>query len=107
MKLCYSNAPSVELGEAQIRAVKALCFKGPTMANVIADEIWPNHKMTSQGAGGAASRVLKSLEQKVDWFAKSAWDGLLTPWRVYHQTYASPSPTPPTDIANALAQKES
>lgn len=32
-------------------------------ANAIAIEIWPDHQMTSQGAGAAASRVLKGLQK--------------------------------------------
>lgn len=33
-------------------------------ANCVAIEIWPNHEMTSQGAGAAASRILKRLSDR-------------------------------------------
>lgn len=36
-------------------------------ASAIAIAIWPNHQMTSQGAGAAASRILKRMDGLVEW----------------------------------------
>lgn len=34
------------------------------VANAIALAIWPDHEMTAQGAGAAASRILKRMEKE-------------------------------------------
>lgn len=33
-------------------------------ASELADVIWPEHEMTAQGAGGAASRILHRLQEE-------------------------------------------
>lgn len=38
--------------------------EGLTVASSFADAIWPGHRMTPQGAGAAASRILKALEKE-------------------------------------------
>ena len=48
---------------AEFRALAALTDK-PKYATEIADAIWPGHSMKPQGAGAAASRILKRLEKK-------------------------------------------
>lgn len=69
MKLKYSETPSVPIAEAKARALAylhshAIGFSAkPVPAAWVARAIWPNHKMKSQGAGAAASRVLKHLER--------------------------------------------
>ena len=50
--------------EAKRRALKALDTKYPTPASHIADKIWPKHEMNPQGAGGAASSILKRMENQ-------------------------------------------
>jgi hypothetical protein len=52
----------VQLVDARARTLACLS-NVPISAATIAAEIWPNHPMTAQGAGGAASRVLKKLEK--------------------------------------------
>lgn len=52
-------------GLAKERAVRFLgSYRAPSAASWVADAIWPSHTMTAQGAGGAASRVLKVLEKE-------------------------------------------
>ena len=51
----------VPIATAEIRALQAL-LKTPLPASYVAAWIWPDHKMKPQGAGAAASRVLKRLE---------------------------------------------
>ena len=58
----------VPIAEAQRRALEYLqgeFARGAryTKASSVAIEIWLDHQMTSQGAGAAASRILKSLER--------------------------------------------
>lgn len=53
----------VAVADAQARALACLT-RDPTPAAAIADRIWPNHGMTAQGAGAAASRILKLLEAR-------------------------------------------
>jgi len=62
----------VDLPTARTRALKYLaeCHRTElAAANCIALVIWPDHQMTSQGAGAAASRVLKTLAKDglVEW----------------------------------------
>lgn len=50
-------------------------------ANCVALAIWPDHRMTSQGAGAAASRILKLLQRDglVEWTARNGdWGYKLT-----------------------------
>lgn len=54
----------VSIHDAEARAIAALAGWGrPLPASSVADAIWPTHRMTPQGAGAAASRVLKRLEK--------------------------------------------
>lgn len=68
-------APGVKTGtpitvqQAEQRALLALSHIDPIPANGVANKIWPDHSMRSQGAGGAASRVLKRLEKQ----GKARW----------------------------------
>ena len=59
-------AQRVDLPTARARALRYLAIQ-PRLslvpANCVAIEIWPDHQMTSQGAGAAASRILKGLEK--------------------------------------------
>ena len=69
MKLKYSNTESVPLDEAKRRAINCLNRAKPTTAAMVANAIWPGHEMNAQGAGGAASRILRKLRKdgKADW----------------------------------------
>ena len=49
----------VSLDVAKRRALAALSFNDPVPASLVAGHIWPDHDLTAQGAGGAASRVLQ------------------------------------------------
>lgn len=48
---------------AKARALAALNTV-PRPAASVADAIWPGHTMHRQGAGGAASRILKRMEDE-------------------------------------------
>ena len=61
MRQEFSDAKRVPLAEAKRRALAHLDVVYPTPAGSLADAIWPDHLMSPQGAGGAASRVLKHL----------------------------------------------
>lgn len=61
VKLKPHDRVSIEV--AEIRAMRALMLT-PVPASYVADHIWPNHRMKPQGAGAAASRVLKRLEKR-------------------------------------------
>ena len=52
----------VTLETAKERALAALESTRPQNASTIAAAIWPDHQMAAQGAGAAASRILKALE---------------------------------------------
>lgn len=52
----------ITLETASRRALAALHESIPAPANAVADSVWPGHDMTAQGAGGAASRILKVLQ---------------------------------------------
>ena len=54
----------VSLLVAKERAIEALDDRHPRNAATIAAAIWPDHEMTAQGAGAAASRILKVLEKE-------------------------------------------
>lgn len=62
MKLNPEQRVSIE--EAERRALSAMSDRLPTVASWIANTIWPGHEMTGQGAGAAASRILKRLEKR-------------------------------------------
>jgi hypothetical protein len=52
--------------KAEIAESRALGFLSarPVYASQVADVIWPDHAMKPQGAGAAASRILKRLERR-------------------------------------------
>ena len=61
MRQEFSNAKRVPVSEAKRRALAHLDGVYPMTAASLADVIWPDHLMSAQGAGGAASRILKHL----------------------------------------------
>jgi hypothetical protein len=61
MKLKQHERVTAEVAES--RAMAFLTSK-PAYATEVADAIWPGHSMKPQGAGAAASRILKRLERK-------------------------------------------
>lgn len=71
MNLTYSETPRVDYATAKKRAVAYLKKQPklhgqriPIPAQCVADVIWPGHAMRSQGAGGAASRILKKMSDE-------------------------------------------
>lgn len=54
----------VDMATAESRAFAALSRVTLNPASHIAGFIWPGHQMKAQGAGAAASRILKVLERK-------------------------------------------
>ena len=75
MKLKPEMRVSYEV--AKERALGVLEKRNPTFANAVAQVIWPTHRMTSQGAGAAASRILKRMEKEglVRWTSNAHWWG--------------------------------
>lgn len=63
MKKLYSKAATVPYEEAKRRALTVLTSE-PRPAATIADVIWPDNKMKAQGAGGAASRILRRMQDE-------------------------------------------
>ena len=63
MKLKHtSQQPQVDYETARLRALRLLRLMSiPMPAAHVADSIWPNHQMRAQGAGGAATRILKRM----------------------------------------------
>lgn len=60
MKLKPEQRLAADVAEA--RAIEYLRAQGrPCLAAQVADAIWPDHSMKAQGAGAAASRILKRL----------------------------------------------
>lgn len=79
MKLEYSKQKPVTLLEAKQRALAVLPRgKGcrPIPAAWVAQAIWPQHAMQPQGAGAAATRILKRLEEE----GKARWDSNRHGW---------------------------
>lgn len=74
MRMEFTPEARVDLETAKTRAETFLRSRPrnregrriPYPAGIIADYIWPNHQMHSQGAGGAASRILKQMPN-VEW----------------------------------------
>lgn len=71
----------VDLETAKARALACLDRQRPYAASFVANYIWPGHDMTGQGAGGAASRILRVLQQEgkaapLDW----GWIRTVGPW---------------------------
>lgn len=80
--LTNSGTPSVDYPTAKRRALSYLLsrfkqrpgqFSG---ASAIAGVIWPNHQMKAQGAGAAASRILRRMTK--DGLVR--WDSSATGW---------------------------
>lgn len=67
MRLTSSATPGVTYTEARARVLRYWESRGDKWALVpaswFADAIWPGHQMAAQGAGAAASRILKRMEQ--------------------------------------------
>jgi hypothetical protein len=61
MKLKPEQRLTADVAEA--RALSILSRR-PVYASQAADVIWPDHSMKAQGAGAAASRILKRLERR-------------------------------------------
>lgn len=61
MKLKPDQRVTADVAEA--RALTILS-RQPVYASQVADVIWPDHSMRAQGAGAAASRILKRLERR-------------------------------------------
>lgn len=54
----------ISMDEAEGRALKYLKFDQPTTPAMVAGAIWPGHHMVAQGAGFAASKVLRRLQDQ-------------------------------------------
>lgn len=65
----------VSLFDCRHRAL-ACMSANPVPASWVADRIWPDHRMTPQGAGAAASRILRGLEK--DGYCR--WTSTRTSW---------------------------
>lgn len=59
----------VDMATAESRALAALKKRELVPASYIAGFIWPDHSMKAQGAGAAASRILKRLSDQ----GKARW----------------------------------
>jgi hypothetical protein len=71
----------VDYETAKQRALAVLDTRYHSFANSVAGAIWPNHEMKSQGAGAAASRILKRMEKEglVSWSSNDhTWGWLKT-----------------------------
>ena len=79
MKLEYSETPRVDMATACRRVLRFLDgFPGLATASQCGDAIWPDHSMTPQGAGGAASRILKRMDRDgfLRWTVKRTRSGI-------------------------------
>ncbi len=71
----------VSYAEARRRALVTLSHRKPldlVPAWLVAAAIWPNHRLRAQGAGGAASRILRRMQDEglVRWTtfqARTGW----------------------------------
>jgi hypothetical protein len=74
MKLKPEDRVSLEVAKRRALGCLAVGYRGGyTYANAVAAEIWPSHQMTSQGAGAAASRILRGLEKEgLVWYGSNA-----------------------------------
>lgn len=76
---------TVDLSSARVRALSYLAAQHRSdlnKANCVALAIWPTHNMTSQGAGAAASRILRQLQKDglVEWTSNTRdWGYYITP----------------------------
>jgi hypothetical protein len=79
MKLQSYQRISIDVAERRALAALPSGRQRPVPASEIAAAIWPTHEMKPQGAGAAASRILKRLERqgKCRWAVQGDWWG----WR--------------------------
>jgi hypothetical protein len=73
----------VALDVAKERAMRFLREQNhPVPASWVADAIWPDHSMRPQGAGAAASRILRRLdvENMVRWVSRLNHRGAVSTW---------------------------
>lgn len=78
-----SDRDRLPIEECRIRALQYLarhsecCY---SMASSVGQHIWPNSELRAQGLGGAASRILKVLEEEklVRWCSDSISAG----WKI-------------------------
>lgn len=92
MKLRPDQRVKVEV--AEIRAMNALLYT-PVPASYVASWIWPDHKMKQQGAGAAASRILKRLEKQ----GLARWTSNGTNWGWVRNMTTARAVTPPSGEA--------
>jgi hypothetical protein len=72
MKLAYSETPRADYPTARSAVIERLGKQPldkrgewiPLNASSLAEDIWPGNAMHPQGAGGAASRILKRMESE-------------------------------------------
>ena len=64
MRLKPHQRVSAEVAEARALDVLSKNVGRPLYATEVAAVIWPDHQMKPQGAGAAASRILKRLERR-------------------------------------------
>lgn len=80
----------VDYPTAKTRVLEFLRTDRTRYANEVAIVIWPDHQMTSQGAGAAASRILKRMEKEelVCWTSHSSgWGWKATSFKKGSQEY--------------------
>ena len=73
----------ISMDECRIRALRYLAKQVKdrfASASDVGNAIWPNSEMRAQGLGGAASRVLKTLQR--DGLAKWGVDGTWWGWLI-------------------------
>lgn len=73
MKNVTAGIPPVPLEECKRRAGEfGKRESWPQPASAFAEAIWPNHKMKPQGAGAAATRILKAMEKegRAGWYSR-------------------------------------
>ena len=82
MRQEFSGARRIPLAEAKQRALDHLDSVYPSTAADLANAIWPDHLMAPQGAGGAASRVMKHLcdEGTARWVVIGGTWGYIRVW---------------------------
>jgi hypothetical protein len=63
MRIKYKGT-RVDYATAKLRALTVLDNDDPHPASRVAQAIWPDADFKAQGAGGAASRILKRMERE-------------------------------------------
>ena len=87
MKLKWTTSQGrVDVATARRRVLRFLeSHKGLANPSRLADSIWPEHQMNPQGAGGAASRILRPMEAEglicYAWDRDAQWGGYRLPGR--------------------------